>query len=83
MNAFSTLTELETRRRQVYRSEFGGKLPWKIVGMDEVVPSFEAEVRLGGGSGSGRDRSLAEELPDVGRSDIDGKLDDCRVLDCD
>jgi autophagy-related protein 11 len=51
----------ERKRRQVYRSEMHGQLPFDLRGMDDPVPSIDFSP-----AGS------AESVYSLGRADVDG-----------
>lgn len=59
-NALSKIAENELKRRNTYRSEAGGRLPWDIKGMDATPDHLELEVR----------KSQGDILPDITRSDV-------------
>jgi hypothetical protein len=53
-------------------SDFGGRLPWDVRGMDEGVAVVDVEMRRSLKSENGSD-ARADELPELGRSDLDGE----------
>jgi hypothetical protein len=72
-NIFSTFTNSERKRRSNYVSEFGGKLPWDVRGMDETVPVIEVEMRRSSKGETGGGDARTDDLPELTRSDLDGK----------
>ena len=79
----SKLANDERRRRGVYSSEYAGKLPFTVDGLDDQsIPTIEFEIRQIGAGGAivpkSKDTSktpkiTAAELPSLTRADLDGK----------
>ncbi|PWN47629.1 hypothetical protein IE53DRAFT_238653 [Violaceomyces palustris] len=55
------LSAAERKRRQEYRSDVVGQLPWEVKGMDEAAPSLEITTTRTGGEG----------VAEVDREDLD------------
>jgi hypothetical protein len=84
-NLVSKLANDERRRRGVYRTEYAGKLPFTVEGLDDKsVPTIEFEIRYIGGGGAivpkSKDTSskatpiTGADLPPLTRADVDGKV---------
>ncbi|WAR53458.1 hypothetical protein PtB15_2B889 [Puccinia triticina] len=81
-NLVSKLANDERRRRGVYHSEYAGKLPFAVDGLDDKsVPTIEFEIRYIGGGGAilpksrdttGKPASITgADLPPLTRADVD------------
>ncbi|KAA1079114.1 oligomeric, coiled-coil, peripheral membrane protein [Puccinia graminis f. sp. tritici] len=81
-NLVSKLANDERRRRGVYRTEYAGKLPFAVEGLDDnSVPTIEFEIRYIGGGGAivpkSKDTSskatpiTGADLPPLTRADVD------------
>jgi len=80
-NLVSKLANDERRRRGVYSSEYAGKLPFTVDGLDDQsIPTIEFEIRQIGAGGAivpkSKDTSktpkiTAAELPSLTRADLD------------
>lgn len=71
-NVLSKLAETEAKRRNTYRSESAGRLPWDIKGMDSSPDHVELEVRKDGRHHQQQaSPSKGDLLPDVSRKDVE------------
>jgi hypothetical protein len=78
-NLLSKFGSSEKKRRSNYMADFGGKLPWDVRGMDEGVAVVDVEMRRSLKSEAGGDARV-DELPELGRADLDGECPSLCVL---
>lgn len=90
-NLVSKLSNDERRRRGLYRTEYAGKLPFAVEGLDDSsIPTIEFEIRYIGAGGAPVPKSKDNgkiihingvELPPLTRADVDEMLATLRNIE--
>ncbi|KAH9815456.1 hypothetical protein DFH28DRAFT_263533 [Melampsora americana] len=89
-NALSKLTADERKRRVTYRTDYGGKMPFTVEGLDDInVPTIEFEIRNVNGAtinaarvkDSSRSVQNVGDLPSLTRADVDDLIRSLRSIE--
>jgi len=67
-DTFSKLTASENKKRVLYRSELGGRLPWEVRGIDASAEMVELEMRKTNKTGE-----AVDDLPEITMADVQGR----------